>query len=504
MRHLETVEQAATWLRERAGAAQLHTDSRRVTAGDAFIAWPGAATDGRQYVAGALQAGASACLVEAQGVSAFDWGDAEVASFDGLKAACGWIADRYFGHPSQSLEMLAVTGTNGKTSTAWWLAQAISALRKREHSAQYACGLIGTLGIGTPGSLVTTGLTTPDPVMLQAELARLRDTGASACVMEASSIGLAEQRMAGTEISVAMFTNFTQDHLDYHGSMEAYWLAKRALFDMPGIQAAVINLDDPKGDELVAYCRGRGLAVITTSQLRADASLHGSLPRYSSTGMVFDVRRGLQMHSVRCPVVGDYNAANMLTVLGALTALDAPFEGACKALTACTAVPGRMEQIHVPAQPLMVVDYAHTPDAIEKALNALRPAAQARGGKLWCVFGCGGDRDPSKRAPMAQAAQRAADQVVVTSDNPRHEAPQAIAAQIMAGLKDEPGRSAHFEIDRAKAIDWAAQQSSANDVILIAGKGHEDYQDIAGIKHPFSDRQHAVASLNRRAGGTRV
>jgi UDP-N-acetylmuramoyl-L-alanyl-D-glutamate--2,6-diaminopimelate ligase len=220
--------------------------------------------------------------------------------------------------------------------------------------------------------------------------------------------------------------------------------------------------------------------------------------------MVFDVRRGLQMHAVRCPVVGDYNAANMLTVLGALTALDAPFEGACKALTACTAVPGRMEQIHVPAQPLMVVDYAHTPDAIEKALNALRPAAQARGGKLWCVFGCGGDRDPSKRAPMAQAAQRAADQVVVTSDNPRHEAPQAIAAQIMAGLKDEPGRSAHLEIDRAKAIDWAAQQASANDVILIAGKGHEDYQDIAGIKHPFSDRQHAVASLNRRAGGTRV
>jgi UDP-N-acetylmuramoyl-L-alanyl-D-glutamate--2,6-diaminopimelate ligase len=203
-------------------------------------------------------------------------------------------------------------------------------------------------------------------------------------------------------------------------------------------------------------------------------------------------------------VVGDYNAANMLTVLGALTALAVPLKQACDAVSTCTAVPGRMEQIHVPEQPLMVVDYAHTPDAIEKALNALRPAAQARGGKLWCVFGCGGDRDASKRAPMAQAAQRAADHVVVTSDNPRHEAPQTIAAHIMAGLKHGSGQSVQLEIDRAKAIDWAAQQSDAKDVILIAGKGHEDYQDIAGVKHPFSDRQQALASLSRRAIGASV
>lgn len=504
MMRLDTVEQAAMWLRERVGSARLHTDSRRVKAGDAFIAWPGAAVDGRQYVAAALRSGASACLVEAQGVGGFEWGDSRVASFDGLKAASGWIADRYFGHPSRSLDLLAVTGTNGKTSTAWWLAQAVNALRNQEHSAQYACGLIGTLGIGTPGNMVTTGLTTPDPVMLQAELARLRDAGASACAMEASSIGLAEHRMAGTQLRVAMFTNFTQDHLDYHGSMQSYWLAKRALFDMPGLETAVINVDDPKGDELAHYCVERGLKVITTSQLRTDASLCGSTPNYLSTGMVFEVRMGSQTYSVSCPVVGDYNAANMLTVLGALTALAVPLKQACEVVSTCTAVPGRMEQIHVPEQPLMVVDYAHTPDAIEKALNALRPAAQARGGKLWCVFGCGGDRDASKRAPMAQAAQRAADLVVVTSDNPRHEAPQTIAAHIMAGLKHGSGQSVQLEIDRAKAIDWAAQQSDAKDVILIAGKGHEDYQDVAGVKHPFSDRQQALASLSRRARGASV
>jgi UDP-N-acetylmuramyl-tripeptide synthetase len=502
MMRLSSVEQAAVWLHERVGSGSLQTDSRRVKAGDAFIAWPGAATDGRQYVAGALKAGASACLVEAVGADSYGFEDARIAQFEGLKAASGLIAAAYFEQPSKALDVIAVTGTNGKTSSAWWLAQSLNVLRKNEHSAQYACGLVGTFGIGTPGSMVSTGLTTPDPVMLQAELARLRDAGAKACAMEASSIGLAEHRMASTQIRVAIFTNFTQDHLDYHGSMEAYWLAKRALFDMPGLQAAVINLDDPKGDELVAYCQQRGLQVISTSQLRSDATLCGSAPEYEMNGMRFDVREGSVKQSVGCPVVGDFNAANILGVIGALRALGVSLQDACAAMASCTAVPGRMELVIAPEQPLMVVDYAHTPDALIKALAALRGTALSRGGKLWCVFGCGGNRDASKRPLMAQAAEAGADRIIVTSDNPRDEVPQAIAAQVMAGLAHSRSQhQAQLELDRKLAIFSAAQQAAKEDVILIAGKGHEDYQEIAGIKHPFSDREQAQAALKRRTRG---
>jgi UDP-N-acetylmuramyl-tripeptide synthetase len=507
MKRLETIDQTAQWLKARLGAetiaGTLHTDSRRIKPGDAFIAWPGAATDGRQYVAAALKAGAACCLVEADGVAAFEWDDARIAQMAGLKAASGLVAAAYFEQPSQALDVIAVTGTNGKTSTAWWLAQALNTLRKSERSAQYSCGLIGTLGMGTPGNMMSTGLTTPDPVMLQAELARLREAGASACAMEASSIGLAEHRMAGTQVRVAIFTNFTQDHLDYHGSMDAYWLAKRTLFDMPSLKTAVINLDDPKSDELVAYCKERGLQIISTSQLRTDATLCGSTPEHQASGMRFDVIEGGQNYSVSCPVVGDYNAANMLGVIGALRALGMDLKAACDALARCTPVPGRMDLVSQTGKPLMVVDYAHTPDALAKALAALRPAAQARGGKLWCVFGCGGNRDPIKRPLMAQAAQAGADHIVLTSDNPRHESPQAIADQVMAGFAT--ARSSHQKVqlilDRKLAIRWAAQNAGDNDVILIAGKGHEEDQDIAGIKYPFSDREQAKDALKLRTRG---
>ena len=410
MMQIDAPDLAAQWLKGHVGAGKLHTDSRRIKAGDAFIAWPGAASDGRQYVASSLQAGASCCLVESDGVHAFGFDDARIAQVAGLKEKSGLIAAAYYEQPSQVLDVIAVTGTNGKTSSAWWIAQALNivrdhSLQKNEHSAQYVCGLMGTLGIGTPGAMVSTGLTTPDPVMLQAELARLRDAGASACAMEASSIGLAEHRMAGCVIKVAVFTNFTQDHLDYHGSMAAYWLAKRALFDMPGLQTAVINLDDPKSDELVAYCKERGLRVITTSQVRSDATLCGGRPEHQASGMRFDVTHAGQTLSVSCPVLGDFNATNMLGVIGALLALGEDIEATCQALARCTAVPGRMELIAQSQQPLLVVDYAHTPDALVKALAALRATAQARGGKLWCVFGCGGNRDPLKRALMAGACQ---------------------------------------------------------------------------------------------------
>jgi UDP-N-acetylmuramyl-tripeptide synthetase len=500
MMRLETVDQAAQWLKAHVGAGALHTDSRRIKRGDAFIAWPGAATDGRQYVAASLEAGASCCLVESDGVESYGFEDARIAQVSGLKAASGLIAAAYFEQPSKTLDVLAVTGTNGKTSSAWWIAQSLNTLRKNERSAQYSCGLIGTLGIGTPGNMASTGLTTPDPVMLQAELARLRDAGASACAMEASSIGIAEHRMAGVQVKVAVFTNFTQDHLDYHGSMEAYWLAKRALFDMPGLQTAVINLDDPKGDELAAYCKARGLNVISTSQIRTDATLCGSAPEHQAAGITFDVTHAGHKHSVSCPVVGDFNAANMLGVIGALLALGVDLKAAYQAVSRCTAVPGRMELITEAEQPLMVVDYAHTPDALAKALAALRGVAQARGGRLWCVFGCGGNRDPIKRPLMAQAVQAGADQIVVTSDNPRNESAQSIVDQIMHGFAGSTSKI-HQELDRKQAIRWAAQHAASEDVILIAGKGHEDYQEIAGIKHPFSDTQEARAALGASKRG---
>ncbi len=496
MRLLSSPQEAAAWLDAYVRGA-LHTDSRKIAAGDGFIAWPGAATDGRQYVAKSLAGGAAAVLVEHDGLEAFDFADERIASYAGLKAASGLIAAEYFAQPSKSLDVVAITGTNGKTSSAWWLAQAINVLRadslsKHEHSTQYSCGLVGTLGIGTPGKMISTGLTTPDPVMLQSELARLRDTGATVCAMEASSIGIAEYRMAGTQIRVAVFTNFTQDHLDYHQTMQAYWLAKRALFEWPGLQAAVINIDDPKGPELVALCEKHGLQVITTSQINRAATLYGAAVEYASLGMRFEVFQGTEKVSVSCPVVGDYNAANLLGVIGALRALGVSLVDAARAIAQCTAVPGRMELIGGDQQPLAVVDYAHTPDALVKAVQALRPLSNTRGGKLWCVFGCGGNRDASKRPLMAQAAQ-AADQIVVTSDNPRHEKPEDITAHIMAGLT-QPAK-ATLVLARAQAIAHAVAHARASDVLLIAGKGHEDYQEIAGVKHPFSDRAQAQAAL---------
>ena len=504
MINLSTVEQASAWLRERVSQGTLHTDSRRVQSGDGFIAWPGAATDGRQYVKAALQAGVTACLVEAEGVQAYGFDHPHIACFKGLKEASGLVAAAYFDQPSRAIDVVAVTGTNGKTSTAWWLAQSINLLRKTERSAHNSCGLMGTLGIGTLDQLRSTGLTTPDPVTIQSELARLREVGASACAIEASSIGLVEHRTAGMQTKVAVFTNFTQDHLDYHGSMQAYWTAKKMLFDADGLQAAVINLDDPKGEELAANCAAKGLRVISTSIQRTDASLRASDMAHQAEGLVFTAMEGSFSQVVRSPSLGEYNVRNILGVLGALRALGVEFERACSAVAHCTAVPGRMESVELPGQPLVVVDYAHTPDALDKALEALRPLVFAKGGKLWCVFGCGGNRDIGKRPLMAQAAKRAADRIIVTSDNPRHEDPQEIALQVMAGLEDEDRNQCLLELDRAKAIALAIQKADSRDVILIAGKGHEDYQELAGVRYPFSDQKHALLALTQRSRGEKL
>jgi UDP-N-acetylmuramoyl-L-alanyl-D-glutamate--2,6-diaminopimelate ligase len=493
---LKSPEAAARWLREWV-TGTLRSDSRHVQPGDGFIAWPGHATDGRRFVRAALDAGAATCLVEDEGVDTFGFEDARIATLPRMKAATGHIASAFFDRPSGALELVAVTGTNGKTSSAWWTAQALSLLGRD-------CGVIGTLGIGQPplparaASIEFTGLTTPDPVLLHAALRRFVDAGFEACAMEASSIGIVEHRLAGVQVAVALFTNFTQDHLDYHGTMDAYWAAKRALFDGPGLRAAVVNVDDPKGAALAAELQQVGaLDVWTVSRTDPGARLYASDLGYGAAGLRFTVHEGGHGLAVQSTLTGDYNASNLLGVIGVLRASGATLESAVHIVPMLTAVPGRMQRVGAaPGQPEVVVDYAHTPDALHNALGALRPLVAARGGRLWCVFGCGGNRDPVKRPLMGAVAGRLADQVVVTSDNPRDEDPAAIVEQVVSGV----GRDdAHVIVDRRAAIAQAIAAADARDVVLLAGKGHEDYQEVSGVKHPFSDAQEARAALDRRS-----
>jgi UDP-N-acetylmuramyl-tripeptide synthetase len=505
MRHLPDLPSALAWLRAQS-AQGLRCDSRKVQPGDAFVAWPGLATDGRAHVPAALQAGAVACLVEAQHLASSPLSgvdDARVAAFSGLKPATGELAAAFYGHPSQQLDVVAVTGTNGKTSTAWWLAQALAALGR-------PCGLMGTLGVGLPGTaanplanLVTTGLTTPDPVAVQAALRTWANGGVSACAVEASSIGIVEHRLSGTAVKVAVFTNFTQDHLDYHGSMADYWAAKRALFAWPGLQAAVVNVDESQGRELADTLRGEGaLDLWPVSMVDTTARLHARECCVAPGGMHLVVAEGPHLLALDLPFVGAYNAANLLGVLASLRALGVPLAAAGEACRQLSPVPGRMERVNTGLtqatrlQPLVLVDYAHTPDALNKALVALAPITQARGGRLHCVVGCGGDRDPTKRPLMAAEAEALAQHLCLTSDNPRSEDPAHILAQMLAGLK-APTQT-QVEPDRARAIAAVVAQAQAADVVLIAGKGHETTQEIAGVKHPFSDVEHARRALVAR------
>jgi UDP-N-acetylmuramyl-tripeptide synthetase len=487
MAQLRTPREAANWLRKRV-TGRLLTDSRKVRSGDGFIAWPGAANDARQYVEDVLKAGAQACLVEERGAQQYGFADTRIASYAGLKEAAAPIASAYFEEPSKQLQTIAITGTNGKTSTAWWLAQALGKLGRK-------CGVVGTLGIGAPDALVFNGLTTPDPVLLQQQLRRFVDEGFVACAIEASSIGIAEQRLDATHLQVAIFTNFTQDHLDYHNSMQAYWDAKASLFAWPGLESAVINIDDAKGEALSATLATSGLQIWTVS-MNGPARIEAQAIRQSSQFLVFDVVEGGEQHIVSTDTIGLYNVSNLLGVVGALRALGISLKDAAWACTGLSSVPGRLNTLSIDGAPLVVIDYAHTPDAIEKVLTALRPVAQSRAGRLWCVFGCGGERDATKRPLMAAAAQKNADQIVVTSDNPRSENASAIISQILLGLTHS--ETVYVQADRALAIAETLALALPSDVVLLAGKGHENYQEIGGIKYPFVDRTHAQVALAAR------
>jgi UDP-N-acetylmuramoyl-L-alanyl-D-glutamate--2,6-diaminopimelate ligase len=496
------------WLRTTTGgqARDLQLDSRRLGTGDVFVAIPGQQADGRAYLDTAAQLGASAALVEAAGWPALRGGRPlalPVLAVPGLAALLGPLAARWYGQPSQTLQVVGVTGTNGKTSCSQWVAQLLTVLGRR-------CAVIGTVGSGFPGATFGgASLTTPDAIGLQREVARLRAEGAQALAMEVSSIGLDQGRVNGMTFDTALFTNLTRDHLDYHGTMARYEAAKARLFDWPTLTHAVLNLDDAAGQRLAARLASRaaaGLRVIGYGLTAVDTPcplahrLRAEQVRATAQGLAFDlVLDGRERHALEVPLVGQFNASNLLGVLGCVLAAGHDLRAALARLPELVPPPGRMQRVGGRDEPLAVIDYAHTPDALAQALAALRPLAQARSGALWVVFGAGGDRDPGKRAPMGEAAARGADRLVITSDNPRREDPLAIIAAIARGVP--AGRDMQQQPDRARAIADTLRAAATADVVLIAGKGHEDYQDTGGRKTPFSDVTHAEAALAARKNG---
>ncbi|HUD25443.1 MAG TPA: UDP-N-acetylmuramoyl-L-alanyl-D-glutamate--2,6-diaminopimelate ligase [Burkholderiaceae bacterium] len=494
------------WIRSHAPqAAHLRIDSRAIQPGDVFLALPGRRDDGRLHVADAIGRGAAAIVAERGGPEAPPC-PVPMLQVDNLAAQLADIGAAFYRDPTARLLTVGITGTNGKTSSSHWIAQVLTACGRR-------CGVIGTVGSGFTDALQTDAvLTTPDPIGLQRQARALLDAGAQALAMEVSSIGLDQRRADAIRFDLALFTNLTRDHLDYHGSMGDYEGAKARLFDAPTLAGAVLNLDDEFGARLAQRCRARKLH--TTGYRIGNAAPAPALDAELSAGSVvldtdhirFDAqlqRPGAPARSVpvRAPVIGRFNVANVLGVLGIALAAGIDVHDAARALERLRPPPGRLQRIELTGrdEPLVLIDYAHTPDAIEQALAALRPVAQARQGRLWIVFGAGGDRDPGKRPQMGAAAGRGADRIVVTSDNPRGEDPARIIDQIVAGAGDAGDRLSRTA-DRAAAIERTVLQADPSDVVLIAGKGHEQYQEVAGRRIAFSDAQCALHALERRAG----
>lgn len=467
----------------------LAIDSRKVKPGDLFLAVPGERADGRQFIRQAIAAGASAVLWEA---GDFEW-DRKLRvpniGVVGLRERLGEIADEFHGHPSRVLWMAGVTGTNGKTSCSQWIAQALTATARKT-------AVVGTLGAGFPGALGAAANTTPDAVELHGLLAQFVAEGASACAMEVSSHGIEQGRVNGVQFDAALFTNLSRDHLDYHGSMEAYAAAKAKLFRWPGLKHAVINIDDPFGRELAGSLDRSEVNVIGYGIGRGDVAAQKL--DLSTQGMRLQIATPWGSALLESPMLGRFNAYNLLGVLSVLLLSGVPLNDAAEAMAKVQPVPGRMQLVRESGVPLVVVDYAHTPDALEKVLETLR-GVLAPGARLFCVFGCGGDRDPGKRPLMGEVATRLADHAVITSDNPRSEDPLAIIAAVAAGA--HPNHST--EPDRAAAIAHALYEAQAGDIVLLAGKGHEAYQEIDGLKLPFDDAKVARELLRRLKGQAR-
>ena len=474
---------------------RLVSDSRSAQRDDTFVAYPGERADGRQFIEQAIEHGVNAVIWEAHGFQwKGEWKLPNLAVRD-LRHQAGVIADHVYGQPSRKLWMVGVTGTNGKTSISHWLARAFGALGKKS-------ALLGTLGNGFPEALQATVNTTPDALLVHGLLAEYVGQDAKAAVMEVSSHALAQGRVNGVQFDVALMTNLTRDHLDYHGNMESYAAAKKRLFDWATLKYAVLNLDDAFGAELAGQLQDAAVEVVgygmNNESLKLAESLgirmvYGSLSQMDTQGLTLQLHTSWGAAAMRSRLLGRFNASNLLGALAVLLVSEVKLDDAVHELGTQRAVAGRMQTMGGKGIPAVVVDYAHTPDALEKVLNTVREVTEPSGGKVICVFGCGGDRDRGKRPMMGTVASKLADVCIVTSDNPRSEEPLDIIEAITSGMEGE------YQVvgDRAKAITLAIEMARPVDTVLLAGKGHEDYQEIKGVRYPFSDSEiaHRVLSM---------
>jgi UDP-N-acetylmuramoyl-L-alanyl-D-glutamate--2,6-diaminopimelate ligase len=495
---------------------RLVTDSRAVQAGDTFVAYPGEKLDGRQFIAQAIAQGANAVIWESQHFAwNSEWNLPNLA-VNNLRDAAGWIADSVYDAPSQKLQMIGITGTNGKTSTAHWIASALNDNKR-------SCALIGTLGNGFMSGLQPSANTTPDAIHVHGLLAEYMSHGAQAVAMEVSSHALAQGRVNAVKFDVALLTNLSRDHLDYHGDMQSYADSKRKLFQWEQLKFAVLNLEDEFGVELAEQlldasspspqsspASGRGcerekqhsILEVVGYGLSDPALKHavrlgirmvyGHLAEISAQGLRLEIHSSWGAAQLNSALIGRFNAANLLGALAVLLVSEIGLNDAVASLGKVQAVAGRMQRLGNTQQPTVVVDYAHTPDALEKVLLALREIDATKSSKLICVFGCGGDRDRGKRAMMGLVAEKFSDHCIVTSDNPRSENPQRIIDEVVGGMSKNQHE---IVVDRAAAIDRAISLAAQCDTVLVAGKGHEDYQEIGGVKHPFSDVRVAEQAL---------
>ncbi|MFZ2161469.1 MAG: UDP-N-acetylmuramoyl-L-alanyl-D-glutamate--2,6-diaminopimelate ligase [Sideroxyarcus sp.] len=496
---------------------RLASDSRAVQPGDTFVAYPGAQADGRHYIEQAVARGANAVIWDAHD---FNWNPAwnvpHLAVKD-LRHQAGLIANQVYGQPSRKLLMVGVTGTNGKTSISHWLARTFSALGRKS-------AVLGTLGNGFPDALQATVNTTPDALLVHKLLAEFEQQGAKAAVMEVSSHALTQGRVNGVKYDVALLTNLTRDHLDYHGDMQSYAAAKRRLFDWEHLKYAVLNLDDEFGAELAeelvlgnaspspqsSPASGRGSErekqfsipevigyglndeSLNLAERLGIRMVYGNLSQMDAQGLTLQLHTSWGAAMLQSKLIGRFNASNLMGALAVLLVSETGIDDAVRELGMQKAVAGRMQTLGGKDIPAVVVDYAHTPDALEKVLLTLREVTEPSGGKVICVFGCGGDRDRGKRPMMGTVVSKFADVRIITSDNPRSEEPHAIIEAISQGMQGE------YQVieDRAKAITHAISKAQPADTVLLAGKGHEDYQEIKGVRYPFSDSEIAHRALS--------
>ena len=460
--------------------SDISNDSRHVKKNSIFLAYPGIHTDGRKYIAEALKKGAKAIVYEKKNFTWQKSWDAPHYGINDLKNNEGEIAHIFFKEPSKELLTIGITGTNGKTTCAYWISEIQNLLGKKT-------GLIGTLGYGHK-KLKPHAYTTPDAIFNHRILKEFKTEKIKSVVMEVSSHALSQGRVNGILFDVAVFTNLSRDHLDYHLNFKNYFDAKKKLFHFPSLKVAVINIDDAYGKKLKLSLVQNKTKVITYGIQNGD--IRASHIEYSLSSTTFQLITKKETYKVKAPIVGEFNVYNLLAVISGLVGSGLPIQKVIKQVSYISQVPGRMERLGTKLTPQVFIDYAHTPDALKKALGTLKDQTE---GKLVCVFGCGGDRDKGKRKEMAEAASDLADTNFITSDNPRSESPKKIISEISRSMSG----AYKIEIDRHKAIFKAIEQAKKQDIILIAGKGHETYQEINGVRYPFSDKKYVKKALKK-------